>query len=317
MTLLRLIGRRLVWALITLWLVSVFIFMAVELMPGDAAEALLGKDATPQAVENLRRALRLDEPATTRYLAWLGDMAAGNAGQSLVTGMPIAPVLGERLGNTLFLAVSAAVVAVPLALALGLLSALKQGTAADRVISVVSLASISFPEFFMGYVLLLVFGLQLGWLPVLSTVNPDMALGERVLRIVLPALTLVCMVMAYMMRMTRAAVINVLSHPYIEMARLKGCSPGQIVLRHAFINAVGPVINVVAISLAYLVVGVVVVEVIFTYPGMGQWMVDAVSKRDIQVVQVCGLVFGAAYIGLNLVADVTALAFNPKLRHPR
>lgn len=317
MTLLRLVGRRLLWALVTLWLVSVFIFMAVELMPGDAAEALLGKDATPQAVENLRRALRLDEPATTRYFRWLGDMASGNAGKSLVTDTPIAPVLAERLGNTVFLAASAAAVAIPLALALGLLSALKQGSAVDRAISIASLASISFPEFFMGYILLLVFGLQLGWLPVLSTVSPDMELGERFYRIVLPALTLVCMVMAYMMRMTRAAVINVLSHPYIEMARLKGCTPGQIVLRHAFINAVGPVVNVVAISLAYLVVGVVVVEVIFTYPGMGQWMVDAVSKRDIQVVQVCGLVFGAAYIGLNLVADVTALAFNPKLRHPR
>lgn len=313
----RLIGRRLLGAVITLWLVSLFIFGAVELMPGDAAEAMLGKDATPEAVQNLRKELHLDQPAAQRYVGWLGSVAAGDPGKSIVTGQRIAPVLRERLGNTLFLAMWAAVIACPIAVLLGLWSALYRDSAADRVISTLSLASISVPEFFLGYILLLIFGLQLGWFPVLSTLTPDMAMTEKLHRIVLPAVTLVCMVMAYMMRMTRAAVVNVLSNPYIEMAQLKGCSRWEVVMRHALVNALGPIVNVVAISLAYLVVGVVVVEVIFTYPGMGQWMVDAVSKRDIQVVQVCGLIFGAAYIGLNLLADVTALAFNPRLRHPR
>ncbi|MBP2295760.1 ABC transporter permease [Azospirillum rugosum] len=317
MVLTRLIAKRLFGALVTLWFVTVLIFLAVECLPGDAAEALLGKDATPVAVENLRAELHLNDPPVERYVGWLGRVAVGDLGKSLTTNRPIAPMLATRLSNTLFLAATAAAIAVPLAIILGLVSALYRGTRLDRVISVLSLASISFPEFFVGYILLVVFALNLGWFPVLSGINPDMGLGEQLHRIVLPALTLVCLVLAYMMRMTRAAVINVLSNPYIEMAELKGCSRREIIVRHAFVNAVGPVANVVALSLAYLVVGVVVVEVVFTYPGLGQWMVDSVSKQDILVVQICGLIFGATYIGLNLTADIVAVLFNPKLRHPR
>jgi peptide/nickel transport system permease protein len=236
---------------------------------------------------------------------------------SLANRQPISDMIGGRLGNTLFLAGVAAVVAVPIAVLLGLIAARFRDTWLDKTISIATLSAISMPEFFIGYILIFVFAVKLFWAPSIASVYDGMDLGQKLAAVALPVATLALVVMAHMMRMTRAAVINVMSSPYIEMAELKGISRSRIIFRHALPNALSPIINVIVLNLAYLVVGVVVVEVVFVYPGMGQLMVDAVAKRDVPVVQACGLIFAAAYVLLNLTADVLSIVANPRLRHPR
>ena len=226
-------------------------------------------------------------------------------------------MLGVRLWNTLFLAAIAAAISVPLAIFLGVLAALYRNSFFDRAINVVTLGSISIPEFFIAYILILFLAVNLGLFPSISNVSADLGFWDRVYRCALPAFTLTLVVVAHMMRMTRAAIINLMASPYIEMARLKGLKPGRIIIKHALPNALAPIINVVAINLAYLVVGVVVVEVVFVYPGLGQLLVDSVSKRDIPVVQACSLAFAVTYILLNLMADVLSILSNPRLLHPR
>jgi peptide/nickel transport system permease protein len=222
-----------------------------------------------------------------------------------------------RLGNTLFLATYAALISVPLALFLGVTAALWRGSFYDKTASAGTLATISFPEFFVAYILILLLSALFPIFPSLAQVRPEMNLGERIYATTLPALTLTLVIVAHMMRMTRAAIINLLASPYIEMARLKGESPRRVILRHALPNAWAPIATVIAFNLAYLVVGVVVVEVVFVYPGVGQLMVDAVTSRDIPVVQACALFFAATYILLNLIADIIGIVTNPRLLHPR
>lgn len=316
-TIARLVLRRLGLGVLTLVVVSLLIFFAVELLPGDIAEAVLGQAATEETVAALRAELGLDRPAPLRYLGWLGGVARGDLGTSLISGDAVAGAIGERLANTLFLSAYAAVIAVPLSIALGILVALFRDTVADRVANVATLVSISSPEFFLGYVLILVLSVQAGAFPAIATLQEGMGLGERLERTFLPALTLVLVVTAHMMRMTRASIINLLASPYIEMARLKGIPPWKVIVRHALPNAWAPIINVVALNLAYLVTGVVLVEVVFVYPGIGQLLVDSVAKRDFPIVQACCLIFAATFILLNLAADVGSILANPRLRHPR
>jgi peptide/nickel transport system permease protein len=293
------------------------IFAGTQILPGDVATAMLGQQATPEAIANIRQELGLDRPAVVRYLDWLWGAVQGDFGTSYTNRQNIAEQIGRRLGNTLFLAFAAAAIAVPLAIVLGILAVRYRNTWFDRLISVVTLSTISLPEFFWGYLLMLFFAVQLQWFPSSATVFESMSLGERLWTIALPTLTLVLVVVGHMMRMTRAAVLNVLSSAYVETAELKGLSPSRIIWRHALPNAVAPIVTVVALNLAYLVVGVVVVEVIFVYPGMGQYMVDHVSKRDVPVVQACGVIFASVYIILNIVADLASVLANPRLRHPR
>jgi peptide/nickel transport system permease protein len=314
---LRLVTQRLALGLATLLAVSMLIFAGTEILPGDVATAVLGRDATPEAVAALRQSLGLNDPAVVRYGRWLSGVVQGRLGTSLANGRPIADQLSFRLTNTVFLAAVTAAVAVPLAVGLGILAAITEQSALDRAINVMALAAISLPEFFIGYVLILVVAVHLAWLPSLSFASADMNLGERVRAIALPVTTLTLVVLAQMMRLTRAAILAVMSRPYIETAILKGLPKWRIVAQHALPNVVGPIVNIVALNLAYLVVGVVVVEVVFVYPGMGQFMVDAVSHRDVPVVQACGLIFASAYVSLNLLADVVAILSNPRLRHPR
>jgi len=210
-----------------------------------------------------------------------------------------------------------AVIAIPLAVSLGILAALYRGGFYDRAVNVVTLSSISFPEFFVAYILIIVLAQNLGLFPAISNISSDLGFWEKVYRSALPALTLTLVCVAHMMRMTRAAIINLLASPYIEMARLKGLRPGRIILKHALPNALAPIINVVVLNLAYLVVGVVLVEVVFVYPGLGQLFVDSVRSRDIPVVQACSLIFAMTYILLNLLADVLSIMSNPRLLHPR
>jgi peptide/nickel transport system permease protein len=311
------VAQRLALGLITLFVVSLIIFLGVELLPGDLAEALLGQSATPETVAMLRKELMLDLPAHERYFEWLFGVFQGDMGRSLANQRDIAELIGGRLANTLFLALVAAVISVPIALTLGVLAALYRNSLFDRAINIITLSSISFPEFFIAYILILFFAVQAGLFPGISNVSDDLGFWERVYRTTLPALTLTLVVVAHMMRMTRAALINLLASPYIEMAHLKGLKRSRIIVKHALPNALAPIINVVVINLAYLVVGVVVVEVVFVYPGLGQLLVDSVSKRDIPVVQASALIFAATYILLNLTADVLSIMTNPRLMHPK
>jgi peptide/nickel transport system permease protein len=314
---LKMVAQRLGLGLLTLFVVSLIIFLGVELLPGDLAEAILGQSATPETVAAIRRELKLDLPAYERYFDWLFGILQGDMGRSLANQREISELIGGRLANTLFLALVAAIISVPLALTLGILAALYRNGIFDRTINVVTLSSISFPEFFVAYILILFLAVQVGAFPSISNVSDELGFWERVYRTALPAFTLTLVVVAHMMRMTRAAIINLLASPYIEMANLKGLTGSHIIVRHALPNALAPIINVVVINLAYLVVGVVVVEVVFVYPGLGQLLVDSVSKRDIPVVQASALIFAGTYILLNLTADVLSIMTNPRLMHPR
>ena len=313
----RLILQRLGFGVLTLFAISLLVFFAVLLLPGDLAEAMLGQSATPEAIAAYRAELGLDRPAAVRYLEWAGGILRGDLGMSLSNQRPIGALVAERLGNTVLLALAAAAIAMPVGLLLGVLSTIRRDGWFDRVASVLSLAAISLPEFFIAYILVALLSVHLGWFPAASFVRSDASLAEALHSLALPALTLALTIIAYVQRMTRAAIVNVLASPYIEMARLKGVPPLSLVLRHALPNAASPIINVVIINLAYLVVGVVVVEVVFVYPGLGHLLVDSVSKRDLPVVQACCMIFAATYVLLNLTADVLSVFANPRLRRPR
>lgn len=313
----KLVLKRLGLGLVTLFVISIIIFFAVELLPGDVAEAVLGQGATPENVAALRERMGLNDPAPVRYFDWLSGAVVGDFGTSLISGTPVAEAIAPRFANTLFLAGYAAVIAVPLAIILGVIVALLRNTLFDRVANVATLTAISSPEFFLGYILVLYLAVKAGWFPAISRLPPGSGLDDMFYRAFLPALTMVLVVLAHMMRMTRAAIINLLASPYIEMAQLKGVPAWKVIVHHALPNAWAPIINVVALNLAYLITGVVLVEVVFVYPGIGQLLIDAVSKRDFPIVQACCLIFAATFILLNLAADVGAILTNPRLRHPK
>ncbi|AMY67274.1 ABC transporter permease [Frigidibacter mobilis] len=316
-SLLGLVAQRIALGLVLLLAASALIFAGTQILPGDVAQSILGQSATPQALANLRAELGLDQPALARYLSWLAGALQGDLGSALSNGQDIATAMSHRLGNTLFLAGTAAIIAVPLALILGLVSVRYQGRWPDKVISGVTLATVSVPEFMLGYIAMFLLAVQFQVFPSVSTIHDGMSLLEKLRSIALPAMVMVLVVLGHMMRMTRAAILNVMQSAYIETAELKGLRRFTIISRHALPNAIAPIVNVVMLNLAYLVVGVVVVEVVFVYPGMGQYLVDHVSKRDVPVVQACGLVFAAVYIGMNMIADIVALLANPRLRHPK
>ncbi len=314
---LKLIAQRIALGVLLLLAVSVLIFAGTQILPGDVAQSILGQSATPESLANLRAELGLNEPAYVRYFTWLGGILTGDLGTALSSGQDIATSIGGRLWNTLFLAFWAAVVSIPLAISLGLLAVRYRNGWVDKLISGLALASTSFPEFFIGYLLVYFFAVKWQLFPGISTVYDGMPFLARMQAIALPAAVLTLVVLAHMMRMTRAAILNVMQSAYIETAELKGLSAIDVIRRHAFPNAIAPIINVVMLNLAFLIVGVVVVEVIFVYPGMGQYLVDHVAKRDVPVVQAVGLIFAAVYITLNIVADIGAIVANPRLRHPK
>ncbi|GGC12030.1 ABC transporter permease [Dickeya fangzhongdai] len=315
--LLTLILRRLLAGVAMIAVVSALIFAGIQLLPGNAATAILGQTATPEAVRALNAQLGLDQPAVSRYLGWLWGVLGGDFGHSFTSRQSIAPVLAWRLENTLFLAGCTAVIAVPLALLIGFLSVRYQGSWLDRLLNLFTRVAVALPEFFSGYLLILIFSITLFWLPSNSSVNDGMPLGAHLTAIALPCLTLVLAVLGHMSNMTRAALIGAQNAAYVDTALLKGMSPSAILLRHVLPNAWGPIINVIVLNLAYLMVGVVIVESVFVYPGLGQYMVDSISKRDMPVIQGCALVLATIYILLNLLADVVSLMANPRLRHAR
>lgn len=314
---LNLITKRLLYGLVTLFILLTAIFFATALLPGDLAQIVLGREASDEALDAFRRSRGIDQPLYIQYFRWLGGLVQGDLGQSLITGTPISQLAVDRLGNTLFLAAYAAAMAVPVALLLGVLSALYRNSLLDRALNIGTLVSISFPDFFVAYLLILFATILFPVFPSVSTLQPDMDFGDRLYITFLPAFTLSLFVMAHVVRMTRAAIIDILSRDYIEMADLKGMRKARIVVRHALPNAWAPIVNVIAFNLAYLILGVVVVEVVFAYPGLGGLMVDSVARRDIPMVQSACLFFACTYIVINLVADLIAIASNPRLRYPR
>ncbi len=309
--------KRLGLGLITLLVISIIIFGAVELLPGDLAQQVLAQGATEENLAAYRKQLGLDRAAPIRYFEWLGNAVTGDFGNSLKSEKPVSEAIGERFGNTLFLALYAACIAVPIAIFLGVLVALYRNSVFDRVANVLTLTSISSPEFFLGYILILFLAVKGEYFPAIAKIDDGMSLAEKLNRTFLPALTMVLVVVAHMMRMTRASIINLLASPYVEMARLKGVPAWKVIVKHTLPNAWAPVINVIALNLAYLITGVVLVEVVFVYPGIGQLLVDSVKNRDFPVVQACCLIFAVTFILLNLAADVGSILTNPRLRHPK
>ena len=314
---LKLIVNRLGLGVLTLLAVSVLIFICTQILPGDVASAVLGNQATPEALAAFRKELGLDVPAYQRYLNWLWSALHGDLGVAMTNKRVILDEILPRLYNTLFLAGFAAIIAIPFSVGLGIIAAINEGKWIDKMSNIVTLITISIPEFFIAYLLIIAFVVNLELFPSLATVSSDTPFSERIYITTLPALALTMLVAAHMLRMTRSSVLAVMSSPYIEMAFLKGAKRTRVIARHALPNAAAPIITVIALNLAYLVVGVVVLEAVFVYPGMGQLMVDAVAKRDVPVIQACGLVFASVFVILNTLADILVIMVNPRLRHPR
>jgi peptide/nickel transport system permease protein len=305
---------RLGVAAVTLLIVSLVVFGATQMLPGDVAEILLGQAATPEAVAGLRQAMHLDPPALWQSGHWLWGLAQGDLGTSYANNMPVAQLIGGRLVNTLRLAAVTAAIAVPLALTLGITCAMYRGSLYDRVVSACVIGVISVPEFMIATLAVLIFAVWLKWLPALSLGNDISSIGQMLRAFAMPVITLLCVICAQMIRMTRAAMISVLDSPYVEMALLKGASRPRMALRHALPNAVGPIVNAVALSLSYLFGGVIIVETVFNYPGVARLMVDSVATRDLPLIQACAMIFCIGYLSLITFADVIAILSNPRLR---
>ncbi|MEI3854895.1 MULTISPECIES: ABC transporter permease [unclassified Ensifer] len=311
---LSLVLSRLLIALITLVIVSFAVFFATTLLPGDTATILLGQAATPEAVEGLRKAMHLDDPAILRFLRWIAGLLQGDLGTSYANEMPVAALIGGRFINTLQLAGVTALFSVPIALTLGITAAMLRGSLYDRAVTVVTIGVISVPEFMIATSAVLIFAVYLKWLPALSFANEVTSLTDLLRIYAMPVITLTFVISAQMIRMTRAAVIETLNTPYVEMALLKGASRPRMVFRHALPNALGPIVNAVALSLSYLLGGVIIVETIFNYPGIAKLMVDAVATRDLPLIQSCAMIFCLGYLLLITTADIIAILSNPRLR---
>ncbi|MBB3383289.1 MULTISPECIES: ABC transporter permease [unclassified Rhizobium] len=310
----NLILNRLFITIITLLIVSFAVFFATSMLPGDTASILLGQAATPEAVAGLRKAMHLDEPAILRFLEWLLGLIRGDLGTSYANNMPVAELIGRRLVATLELAAITTLVSVPLALLLGITSAMLRGSYYDRIVTIISIGVISVPEFMVATLAVLLFAVYLRWLPALSSISQVHTVFDLLKIYAMPVITLTFVISAQMIRMTRAALIETLKTPYVEMALLKGASRGRMVFRHALPNALGPIVNAIALSLSYLVGGVIIVETIFNYPGIAKLMVDAVATRDLPLIQSCAMIFCVGYLLLITVADIVAILSNPRLR---
>lgn len=309
--------RRILIGIATLWVVSLLVFFGLSILPGDVAQILLGQAATEESLAALRAQLGLDEPAYIRYFKWLGNMATGDLGISNAGGATISSLIDFRLGNTLEMGGIVAAISVPLSVVLGLLAAMYPGSLFDRVLTFSTISLVAVPEFLIATFLVLILAVELHWLPSIAYMSDGMSFWEWMRALAMPILTLVVVVAAQMVRMTRAGILNVMNSPYIEMAILKGVPRKRIILRHALFNAIGPIVNVIALNLAYLVSGVVIVETIFAYPGLAKLMIDGVQTRDFPLVQACAMIFCGTYVILLLTADIAAILSNPRLRNPK
>lgn len=313
----RMVFQRIIIGIVTLWVVSILVFVGTSILPGDVAEIVLGQTATPESLAAYRAERGLDQPMYMQYASWLGGMFTGDLGTSKAGGASIASLIGGRFGNTMLLAGVVALISVPMSVVLGLLAAMYPGTWIDRILTFGTLSLISVPEFFIATFMVLIFAVNLNWLPAIAHMSPEDSFWQTIGGMAMPLITLIIVVAAQMIRMTRAGILNVMNSPYIEMAILKGVRRKRIILRHAFYNAIGPIVNVIALNLAYLVSGVVIVETIFAYPGLAKLMIDGVQTRDLPLVQACAMIFCGTYVILIIMADVAAILSNPRLRNPK
>jgi peptide/nickel transport system permease protein len=309
------VGRRLGLLALVMGIVSVLIFGIVQVLPGDVAVMILGTSATPADLTALRQKLGLDRPAPLRYADWVSGALRGEWGTSLLYQVPVRPLVLERLGRSAALAVLALAVAVPLAIGLGVLAALRRNGFFDQAVGLVTLVAVSLPEFIVGTVLILVLAFRFTVFPPSSLIDPRAGPWSVAPKLVLPVLTLVLALLAHMTRMTRASMLDVLEQPYIRAARLKGLRPRRVILRHALRNALLPTVGIVAINIGFLIGGIVVVETVFAYPGLGRLMVDAVNHRDVPVIQMAALVIALAYALANLAADLVYAWLDPRIRY--
>jgi peptide/nickel transport system permease protein len=313
-TILRMLAARILLSLLTLLLVSIIIFAIIEVLPGDVATRILGRDATPEAIAVLREKLNLNDPAVIRYVNWLGGMIQGDFGNALTSSRPISEILAPRLYNTLLLSIYAFLIYIPLSLIPALIQASRRDREVDHVISVVNLVFLSIPDFLLGTLLLVAFSVALPLLPAVSRVDVDSSAIQYLRAMTLPAITLAIAMAIAAVRMLRDNLIEVLDSEYVRMAELKGLPSRAVLLRHALPNALIPTLNVTAINLGYLIGGVVIVEKVFSYPGFGSLLVDALQYRDIPLIEATVLIAAAAYVGANLLADLGAILLNPRLR---
>ena len=313
----RMVLQRLGIGIATLFVVSVIVFIITSILPGDVASIILGQSATPETLAALREQLGMDQPWYIRYFSWLGNIISGDLGISKAGGATISSLIDSRIWNTLMMAGMVSLISIPISIALGLWAAMHPGTKLDRIVTFGTLSTISVPEFFIATIMVLIFAVKLKWLPATLYLTGNESWTELLKAMAMPLITLVIVVSAQMIRMTRAGILNVMSSPYIEMAILKGVPRKRIILRHALFNAIGPIVNVIALNLAYLVSGVVIVETIFSYPGLAKLMIDGVQTRDLPLVQACAMIFCAVYVVLILLADIASILSNPRLRHPK
>jgi peptide/nickel transport system permease protein len=307
--------KRVSLGALTLLLVSLMVFATTQALPGDAARAILGREATPERLAALRERLHLDRPVWQQYASWLGGVATGDFGESLATEQPVSTLIGARIGNSAFLVLIAGLIAVPLSLILGVTAAVRRDRLFDHLFTIASLIFAALPEFVIGIALILLFATQ--WLhlfPAVTILADDKPIYAQLDQVILPAIALDLAVIPYMARIIRGSMIEVMESEYVQMARLKGLAPRRVIWRHALPNAIVPFVQVTALQLAWLAGGVVVVEFVFRYPGIGQALVDAVGNRDLPVVQALTLLIGAVYVVLNVAADIATILLTPRLR---
>ncbi|MGH2714390.1 MAG: ABC transporter permease [Thermoleophilaceae bacterium] len=311
---LRFLGRRIAASVVLLFVASVLIFAGTQLLPGDAATAVLGRNATPEALADVRAELELDRPVIERYSSWLGGFVSGDLGRSLASRQPVSDLAGDRFVNSAVLAFLTAVVLFPLAIGLGVLAAVRRGRAVDHAISGLSLTFIAAPEFVLGTFLALIFAVNLKLVPPVSLLPPGSSPLSEPSLLVLPVATLVLVGAAYMIRMVRAGMIEALASDYVQMARLRGVSERRVVLSHALRNALAPTVQVAALTLQWLIGGIVIVETVFAYPGIGQGLVQGVVARDIPYVASISMVLAIVYVAIATIADLLVVLLIPRLR---
>jgi peptide/nickel transport system permease protein len=312
-----LVGRRLVLAVVTLFIISLIVFLGVEALPGDTATAYLGQSATPESLAALREEFGLNAPMHERYISWLGGILKGDLGVSMVKRKPVSELIGNRFRNTVVLATAAALVGIPLAIILGVISGLTRDKWPDVAVSTTSIVGMTLPGFVTATVLIYIFAIRLEWFPAITLLPSDVPVVELLPNIVLPIITLTLIIVAHILRLVRTNMIDVMLSDYVQMARLKGVPYRQIVFKHALPNAMLPTINVVALTLAWLLGGVAIIETVFNYPGIGKLMIGAITDRDLALVQGIAIILAVIYISLNLIADLLTLVLNPRLRTAR
>jgi len=313
--LVKLVIRRLALGVVIMFVVSILVFLATQALPGDAAVAKLGRDATPEALSAFREHFNLDEPLVSQYFAWLSNLLSGDFGQSLVTDSSVSSLIGQRIENSFVLLLVAAAIGIPIAIAIGVLSAARRDSSFDHGINIVLLALAALPEFVIGIALTVLLATNVFHVfPAASILDPNESPWSQLKFVILPAITLALAIAPYIARMIRASMVEVLESDYVAMARLKGLKERRVLLRHAFRNAAGPTLQVIALVLAYLVGGVVVVEYVFQYPGIGLTLVEAIQDRDLAVVQALVLLIALVYTVVNISADVITTIVSPRLR---